>query len=81
MKQAHKATQYDNEPYEDNHPVMLFISSDKYQDMFDTQRSDVVCGLLQQVHLEPNITNINKLLRELDSLATQYVEEELNDEN
>ncbi len=80
MKQAHKAEQYDNEPYEDNHPVKLFIESDKYQDMFDTQRSDVVCGCLQQLHLNPSITNINKLLKSLDFLATQHVEE-LQDEN
>ncbi len=79
MKQAHKATQYDNEPYEDNHPVMLFISSDKYQDMFDTQRSDVVCGLLQQLHLDPNIINVNKLLKSLDFLATAHVEERDNE--
>ncbi len=75
MKQAHKAEQYDHEPYEDNHPIMLFIASDKYQDIFDTQRSDVVCGLLQQLHLEPNITNVNKLLQELDFLVTKHIEE------
>ncbi len=79
MKQAHKAKEYDNEPYEDNDPIRLFIESDKYQDMFDTQRSDVVCGLIQQVHLEPNTANINKLLKSLDFLATQHVEEIKNE--